>query len=101
MAVLTDLFTQIANAIREKTGDAATIQASQFATAIANIPSGSEVVVIKSIRLNKDTRTITDPQLVGKNNCVIMPTGRNDNLAGRGVVRLVERNFPLHFYLCG
>ena len=80
MSVLTDLFTQIANAIREKTGDTANIQASQFATAIANIPSGSEVVVIKSIWLNEDTRTITDPQLVGKNNCVIIPTGINDNM---------------------
>ena len=80
MAVLTDLFTQIANAIREKTGDTANIQASQFATAIANIPSGSEVVVIKNAQMDSTTRTITNSQLVGKNNCVIMPTGINDNM---------------------
>lgn len=80
MAVLTDLFTQIANAIREKTGDTATIQASQFATAIANIPSGSEVVVIKNAQMNSATRSITNSQLVGKNNFVIMPNVLADNL---------------------
>lgn len=38
---LTSLFTDIADSIREKTGDTADIVADNFPTAIANIPSGS------------------------------------------------------------
>ena len=37
---LTSLFTDIANSIREKTGDAASIKADNFDTAIQNIPTG-------------------------------------------------------------
>lgn len=48
MSALTDLFTSIANAIREKTGSEGTIQASNFPTAIANIPSGGRKLVILS-----------------------------------------------------
>lgn len=40
MSALTDLFTNIANAIRAKTGSQETIVASDFPTEIANIPSG-------------------------------------------------------------
>ena len=38
------MFSSIANAIRNKTGGSEQIQAAQFATAISNIPTGSEVV---------------------------------------------------------
>lgn len=99
MAVLTDLFTQIANAIRGKTGDTATIQASQFATAIANIPSGSEIVVIKRIAIDSATRTITDPQLVGKNNFVIMPNVRADNVTSPmcgGGAKFQDENYSFY-----
>ena len=44
MSALTDLFGGIADAIRNKTGGSEQIQAAQFATAISNIPTGSEVV---------------------------------------------------------
>lgn len=42
MSTLTDLFTNIANAIRSKTGDTATIIASDFPTAISNISTGTQ-----------------------------------------------------------
>ena len=43
MNELTQLFTNIANSIRAKTGGTAAIQANNFATAIANIPTGTPV----------------------------------------------------------
>lgn len=42
MSQLTDLFTNIANAIRDKTGQSETISATNFPTAIANLPAGAE-----------------------------------------------------------
>ena len=42
MSQLTDLFTNIANAIRAKTGQSGTISANSFPTAIANLPAGAE-----------------------------------------------------------
>lgn len=42
MSQLTDLFSNIANAIREKTGDTETIPAFNFPTAITNLPAGTE-----------------------------------------------------------
>lgn len=47
MSELTTLFTNIANAIRAKGETSGTIQASQFPTAIANIPSGATVTRAK------------------------------------------------------
>lgn len=44
---LTSLFSDIADAIRAKTGDSGTIVADNFPTAIANIPSGGSSDVIK------------------------------------------------------
>ena len=76
MAVLTDLFTQIANAIREKTGDTANIQASQFATAIANIPSGSTMV---HKTLSRSNNTISDSDLIGKTNFLVIAAVQSDS----------------------
>ena len=42
MSQLTDLFTNIANAIRDKTGNSETISAANFPTAISNLPAGAE-----------------------------------------------------------
>lgn len=42
MSQLTDLFTNIANAIRDKTGNSETISAANFPTAITNLPAGAE-----------------------------------------------------------
>lgn len=41
MSALTDLFTEIANAIRGKTGGSAAISATNFASAITALPSGA------------------------------------------------------------
>lgn len=43
MSELTQLFTNIANSIRAKTGGSAAIPANNFAAAIANIPTGTPV----------------------------------------------------------
>lgn len=43
MSALTDLFGQIADAIRAKSGSTAQIQATAFPTEIANIASGADV----------------------------------------------------------
>lgn len=45
MSALTDLFTNIANAIRSKTGSSASIVASDFPTEIANIPTGGNIEI--------------------------------------------------------
>jgi hypothetical protein len=42
---LTSLFTDIANAIREKTGSTETLVADQFPAAIANIKAGGDVII--------------------------------------------------------
>lgn len=44
MSQLTELFTNIANAIRSKTGESEQIQASNFPTSISNIPVGSTYI---------------------------------------------------------
>lgn len=49
MSTLTDLFTNIANAIRAKDGSSDTIVASDFPTAIANIPTGDQFQFKQSI----------------------------------------------------
>lgn len=66
---LTTLFQQIANAIREKTGDSATIQAANFPTAISNIQSGGAIAVSKNLRAGQVT-SLTFPELVGCENVV-------------------------------
>ena len=43
-STLTSLFSDIADAIREKTGSSETIVADDFPTAIANIPTSSGIV---------------------------------------------------------
>ncbi len=48
MSALTDLFGQIADAIRAKSGSTAQIQASAFPSEIANIASGADVGFYKS-----------------------------------------------------
>ena len=45
MSALTTLFTEIAGAIRSKTGSSDSIQAAQFAQAISAIPEGATVTV--------------------------------------------------------
>ena len=66
---LTTLFQQIANAIREKTGESATIQAANFPTAISNIQSGGAIAVSKNLPHGQVT-SLTFPELVGCENVV-------------------------------
>ena len=44
MPALTELFTNIANSIRTKTGSSEQIPATNFPTAISQIPSGAEII---------------------------------------------------------
>ena len=84
MSALTDLFANIANAIRAKTGDTATISAANFPNAINNIPSGATVVT-GTVR---GGTTLTIPNAIGKANCVILNQGSdaltNTNITGGG-----------------
>lgn len=66
MSALTDLFSNIADAIRAKNGSTEQIQASQFPTAIAGL-SGAPVYV--DIRGTGDA-TLTLPENARKNNIV-------------------------------
>ena len=91
MSQLTDLFSSIANAIRGKTGSVDAIPASGFATAIAAIPAGSEVVFTQ-VTLNpadyastgKVVFSIAFPDAVGKDNIVafIVQTDNYQSLGG-------------------
>lgn len=47
MSALTDLFSNIATAIREKTGSSETISAATFPAAISAIPSGSTLNIVE------------------------------------------------------
>ena len=90
MSALTDLFANIANAIRAKTGDTATISAANFPTAIANIQTGASVV---TGTVRGDT-TLSIPNAIGKANCVILNQGigslRNINITGGGHIDSVS-----------
>lgn len=84
MSTLTDLFANIANAIRAKTGDTNTISAANFPNAINNIPAGATVVT-GTVR---GTTTLTISAAIGKANCIILNQGSdaltNPNITGGG-----------------
>lgn len=60
---LTNYLTDIANAIRTKGGTTGEINASQFDTAIANIPSGSGAVTIEKGTYTPEETTETRPYI--------------------------------------
>lgn len=62
MSELTTLFTNVANAIRAKTGDTSAIPATNFSSAINSIPSAQ----IKEITTSGGSRSITVPGISGK-----------------------------------
>lgn len=62
MSELTTLFTNIANAIRSKTGDTSAIPATNFSSAINSIPSAQ----IKEITTSGASTSITVPGISGK-----------------------------------
>lgn len=62
MSELTTLFTNIANAIRSKTGDTSAIPATNFSSAINSIPSAQ----IKEITTSGGSTSITVPGISGK-----------------------------------
>lgn len=66
MSQLTELFTQIANAIRAKDGTANTIAANEFATRIGNIPAGLTAYSKRIPKAYLDlSDTFTDADLIG------------------------------------
>ena len=80
MSELTTLFTNIANAIRTKGGTTATLQASQFPAAIANLPSGGGTIVTGRVTNTTNAAisnpaALTVPQLVGCENAIIIWDG--------------------------
>ena len=80
MSELTTLFTNIAAAIREKGGTTAQIQAAQFPTAIANLPSGGGTIVTGKVTNTtgasiSNPAALTVPQLVGCENAIIIWDG--------------------------
>ena len=84
MSALTDLFTNIANAIRAKSGDATSISAIDFPTAISNIPSGATVVTGSVTGYN----SLSIPAAIGKTNCIVVNKGTyaltTENITGGG-----------------
>lgn len=62
MSELTTLFTNIANAIRSKTGNTSAIPATNFSSAINSIPSAQ----IKEITTSGGSTSITVPGISGK-----------------------------------
>ena len=62
MSELTTLFTNVANAIRAKTGDTSAIPATNFSSAINSIPSAQ----IKEITTSGGSTSITVPGISGK-----------------------------------
>ena len=74
MSALTDLFSSIASAIRTKSGSSATITASNFPTAIANIPTGAVTGTWSNANESR-AMNITCTNAVGKKHCVIVFNG--------------------------
>lgn len=72
MSQLTDLFSNIANAIRGKTGNADTISAADFPTAISNIPATN---MISGTITAKQTNNLVIPDAIGKENCIAVLMG--------------------------
>lgn len=72
MSQLTDLFSNIANAIRGKTGNADTISAADFPTAISNIPATN---MISGTIAAKQTNVLVIPDAIGKENCIAVLMG--------------------------
>ena len=70
-ATLTSLFTNIANAIRAKTGNTSSIVADSFPDAIMAIPTGSSVTV-GEVTQSTTNPSIIIPDAIGKDNVSIM-----------------------------
>lgn len=81
MSALTDLFTNIANAIRAKSGDTAAIPATQFATAISELDGGAHVVNNYNglVSYGSTPATFNVPQAIGCNNLIIVGRGNTQN----------------------
>ena len=80
MSSLTDLFSNIANAIREKTGSSETIQASGFPAAIATIPTGSTVTITQYTVANDGDKFVVPEELRGSTN--ILAVRRSGSASG-------------------
>lgn len=73
MSQLTDLFSNIAAAIRSKSGDSAQIPATNFASAIAGLPTASYVTqTINATGSTAYVKTLSFPNLAGKKNFVLI-----------------------------
>ena len=71
MSALTDLFTNIANAIRDKSGEAVEIPAAQFPTKISGLPAGAVTGTVTA----STTKSIVIPEAKGKKHiCVVLST---------------------------
>ena len=71
MSELTDLFTNIANAIRAKSGATGQIAATSFAESISNLPAGPSYVVTTEYTTHLSSSTIKCPAIIGKENVVV------------------------------
>lgn len=80
MSSLTDLFSNIANAIREKTGSSETIQASGFPAAIATIPTGSTVTITQYTVAKDDDNFVVPVEL--RDSANILAVRRSGSAAG-------------------
>lgn len=83
MSSLTDLFSNIANAIREKTGSSETIQASGFPAAIATIPTGSTVTITQYTVANDGDKFVVPEELRDSANILaVRKSGSSAGVAG-------------------
>ena len=71
---LAPLFTDIANAIRSKTGETGAITANQFPQEINAIPTTGTIVTgrVKSTAVTYNPATFVIPQLIGCNNAILL-----------------------------
>lgn len=72
MSALTDLFTDIANAIRGKTGGTGAIAANDFASAIAGMPGEP---LFKHVETSGGYPSVTIPEFIGKESIVFIGDG--------------------------
>lgn len=74
MSALTDLFTSIANAIRDKSGETAEIPAAQFPTKISGLPAGAVTGTITA----SNAKSMVISGAIGKRHiCVVSSSAQN------------------------
>ena len=86
MSALTDLFTSIANAIRDKSGETAEIPAAQFPTKISGLPAGAVTGTITA----SNAKSMVISGAIGKQHICVVSSSANYAITFRVLAQTAE-----------